>query len=226
MLCWSLNFLKQTCSFRTVSEFVTALLLFDVLVFWPWGLWDLGSLPRGSHLHLLQWRAKSQALDCGSSISPGRGGLGGSQPWWHIKITRGLWKVPRPKQHPWRSQQNLWGRGGGEVWPGVSILKALGWLEHGWGENGWGGVHLPFICKEMGLPPNGQGCDSLWAMATPSPREYWPLWFTSLPYLWSCLSALAFLGVDIKFINFFCKEPIIELKHQRTNLEPVPVSCK
>lgn len=40
-------------------------------------------------------------------------------------------------------------RGGGAQ-PGVSILKALGWLEHVWGENCWGSIHLPFIRKETG----------------------------------------------------------------------------
>ena len=68
--CWSLNvqfrwqltscssrktfipFLKKKNSFlmwtifKVFIEFITRLLLFQVLFFWPWGLWDLSSLTR------------------------------------------------------------------------------------------------------------------------------------------------------------------------------------
>ena len=40
---------------RTVSEvfveFVTILLLFHVVIFWPRGMWDLGSPSQGLNLH-------------------------------------------------------------------------------------------------------------------------------------------------------------------------------
>ena len=32
--------------FKVFIEFVTILLLFYILVFWPWGMWDLSSPPR------------------------------------------------------------------------------------------------------------------------------------------------------------------------------------
>ena len=39
------HFLMWT-NFKVFTEFVTTLLLFYVLVFWPQGMWDLGSLTR------------------------------------------------------------------------------------------------------------------------------------------------------------------------------------
>ena len=44
--------------FEVPIEFVTILLWFYVLVFWPQGMWDL--IPnQGSNLHPLHWKAKS-----------------------------------------------------------------------------------------------------------------------------------------------------------------------
>ena len=40
-------------------EFVTVLLLFYVLVFWPRGVWDLNSLDKGLNPHVLHWKATS-----------------------------------------------------------------------------------------------------------------------------------------------------------------------
>ena len=45
--------------FKVVIEFVTMLLLFYVLVFWPRGMWYLNS----PNLHLLHWKVKSHPLD-------------------------------------------------------------------------------------------------------------------------------------------------------------------
>ena len=47
------SFLMRTI-FKVSIEFVTVLLLFYVLVFWPRGMWD-----QGSNLHPLHWKAKS-----------------------------------------------------------------------------------------------------------------------------------------------------------------------
>ena len=51
--------------FKVFIEFVTILLLFYVLVFWPQGMWDLSSLTRDRTLtpcigrqHLNQWTAR------------------------------------------------------------------------------------------------------------------------------------------------------------------------
>ena len=40
-------------------EFVTILLLFYVLVFWPGGMWDLSFPEQGSNLQPFHWKAKS-----------------------------------------------------------------------------------------------------------------------------------------------------------------------
>ena len=43
--------------FKVLIKFVTILLLFHVLVFWPSGMWNLSS--QGSNLHALHWKLKS-----------------------------------------------------------------------------------------------------------------------------------------------------------------------
>ena len=43
--------------------FISMLLLFYVLVFWPQGIWDLSPLTMESNPHTLHWKAKSQLLD-------------------------------------------------------------------------------------------------------------------------------------------------------------------
>ena len=40
------DFFGQWTIFKVFIEFATILLLFYILVFWPWGMWDLGSLTR------------------------------------------------------------------------------------------------------------------------------------------------------------------------------------
>ena len=46
--------------FRVFIEFVTRLLLFYVLVFWPWGMWDLSSPPRdGTHIPCIRRQSLS-----------------------------------------------------------------------------------------------------------------------------------------------------------------------
>ena len=42
---------------KVFIEFVTVLLLFYVLVFWPRGVWDLNSPDKGLNPHLLHWKA-------------------------------------------------------------------------------------------------------------------------------------------------------------------------
>ena len=44
-------------------EFVTILLLFYAMVFWPQGTWDLSSGTGDQTHHPLQWEAKSKTLD-------------------------------------------------------------------------------------------------------------------------------------------------------------------
>ena len=45
--------------FKVFIEFVTVLLLFYVLVFWPRGVWDLNSHDKVLNPHLLHWKATS-----------------------------------------------------------------------------------------------------------------------------------------------------------------------
>ena len=45
--------------FKVFIEFVTILLPFYVLVFWPRGMWDLKLLDQGSNPHSLHWQVKS-----------------------------------------------------------------------------------------------------------------------------------------------------------------------
>ena len=45
--------------FKIFIEFISVLLLFYVLVFWPQGMWDLSSPDQGSNLHPLHWKVKS-----------------------------------------------------------------------------------------------------------------------------------------------------------------------
>ena len=50
-------------SFLVFIEFVTILLLFCVLVLWPWGMWNLSSLTRDWTWTPCNWKAKSPPLD-------------------------------------------------------------------------------------------------------------------------------------------------------------------
>ena len=52
--------------FKVFTEFVTTLLLFYVLVFWPWGMWDLSSLTRDQRG---PQKVKCQPLDLQGSPS-------------------------------------------------------------------------------------------------------------------------------------------------------------
>ena len=52
-------FLLTWAIFKVFIEFVTILLLFYVLVFWPHGMWDLSSLTRDGTRPTLRWKAKS-----------------------------------------------------------------------------------------------------------------------------------------------------------------------
>ena len=45
--------------FKVFIEFVTILLLLDVLGFWPRGVWDLSLPNKGLNPHPLRWKAKS-----------------------------------------------------------------------------------------------------------------------------------------------------------------------
>ena len=45
--------------FKVFIEFVTILLLLDVLGFWPRGVWDLSLPDKGLNPHPLRWKAKS-----------------------------------------------------------------------------------------------------------------------------------------------------------------------
>ena len=44
---------------KVFIKFVIALLLFYILVFWPWGTWDVSSLTRDLTRTLLFWKGKS-----------------------------------------------------------------------------------------------------------------------------------------------------------------------
>ena len=66
--------------FFNFIEFVTILLLFYVLFFWPRGMWDLKLPDQKSNLHPLHWQAKS----IGPVQFPGPSGNSLSLSlWWH-----------------------------------------------------------------------------------------------------------------------------------------------
>ena len=56
-LCGPFFFFLMWTIFKVFIEFVTMLLLFYVLFFWPGGMWDPGD--QGSNLQPLSWKAKS-----------------------------------------------------------------------------------------------------------------------------------------------------------------------
>ena len=62
--------------FKAFTESVTILILFYVLVFWLWVMWDLSSPDQGSKPQPLHWKAKSQAMD--PQVSP----------WIKMKVTQ------------------------------------------------------------------------------------------------------------------------------------------
>ena len=50
--------------FKLLIEFVTILLLFHVLVCWPWGIWDPSSWATDqTWTPSLHWKVKSEPLD-------------------------------------------------------------------------------------------------------------------------------------------------------------------
>ena len=71
---WGGSFFKFFFSFmwtifKVFFEFITTLLLFYVLVFWPWGMWDLISLTR-DQTHTPALEVKWKLLSCPTLCDP------------------------------------------------------------------------------------------------------------------------------------------------------------
>ena len=92
-------FFSMCTIFKTFIEFVTILLLFYVFVFWPWGMWDLGS-PAG--IKPAPTALEGQVLTTGPLQGPSDGGSRAT-----LQVAR-LWS--------WSWGQVWWGRKAVSSW--------------------------------------------------------------------------------------------------------------
>ena len=95
--------------FKVFIEFVTLLLLFYVLIFWPWGRWDLSSPTRDR-----------TCIPCSGRRSLNH---------WTGCLASGLWHVLWGDRGPWLIQEpgqvELWWRRRGGVWE--NMIKRKYW---------------------------------------------------------------------------------------------------